>query len=1116
MSLRLVYGHFGSGKTSFCIHEALSQNESCLYIAPQQFTFTAEQRFCNTVNIHGLGGVQIVSFQRLAARVLSLQKGGALPRLDSRMKAIIMQKLLIENKKKLRVFKKAENDTCLAGELCTLFGELKRYSISPDVLRMAAESLPHCGDKFSDIALLLEKYEETVSGKYADRDDDIELLSTAILTTDFVKDKEIFIDRFDGFDPGEIACIRSMLAVAKRVTVTVALLPEDKNKSEFMLHARMADKLTEIAHEINVPIEKSVILGERKIDNQELAFLEKSYFTYPTSLYENKTESIKLLTSINPMEEVHHAARMILKLCREKGYRFRDIAVCARNIDMYEEFLSSAFACYDIPFFMDRRISILQHPFVVFVLSALELILKGFSYDVMFRYIKSGFLRIRQEDADTLENYVLATGIRGNIWKSEENWKARVRLYGEEESEVDKETLRIADMTRRKIMAPLLKLESDLRNGKSAADKCVAIYAFLTAMKAERRIRAIAKLFEKNGDLGSAAEYRGVYNDLVDALDGIYDTFGDEEISLRRLYDMLRVGLGDFETGIIPSSSDSVSVGSIDRVKGYNVKAVFAFGVADGVFPASPERGGILPDADRIALSSLGVDIATMENKTILEEEHLIYKCITMPTEFLCLSYAAADMEGNAMRPSRIYNRVREIFPAVCEVSELTGIAAEEKISVPDITMRHVLSALRNGEADEKMRRAMGWLLEHRQDEMEAALSSLMDRETDIYLKPDTVNALYGQRFKTSVTRLEKQASCPFAFYTSYVLGAKERKIMQPAATDAGRFLHDFIDMFSKRLRENHINWRSVDSAYIDKEFEIIAPLLEGRISKFALENSPRLAYLFTRLRASVRASILMLSEHMRASSFEPLGYELKFDENGDFLPLTIPLPEGKSIQLTGRIDRADALYSAEKNQTLLRIIDYKSGTPSFDLGDISAGLQLQLAVYISALCTKENETFVGKNPTAAGMLYFKIDDPIVDALPSEQNEVIDSLHKKKFKLSGLVLSDEDVIRAMDLKISTSSDVLPARLSKGIPSGNVATQKQFAAITETAIHTAKRLSQEILNGNVSIRPYQKEDKTPCAYCQYRSICTHDGKTFRQIEKKMPSEVWAEMEAADGR
>ena len=46
--------------------------------------------------------------------------------------------------------------------------------------------------------------------------------------------------------------------------------------------------------------------------------------------------------------------------------------------------------------------------------SALEIIEKSFTYDSMFRYLRSGMSGISREDVDLLDNYCLAVGIRGS------------------------------------------------------------------------------------------------------------------------------------------------------------------------------------------------------------------------------------------------------------------------------------------------------------------------------------------------------------------------------------------------------------------------------------------------------------------------------------------------------------------------------------------------------------------------------------------------------------------------------------------------------------------------------------------------------------------------------
>ncbi len=1112
MSLRLIYGKIGSGKTSFCIKEALESGKHVYFITPEQFTFTAEKRICGLVNVHGLGGVEVLSFKRLAARILAEEEGAALPRLDNRTKAILLQKILVDNARKLTALQGLVKEQGMAGMLAKLFGEMKRYNITVASMREVAETLPHMEKKLQDLALLYEAYTSTVQSRFSDRDDDLYRLAEVLRKKNVIGDTAIYLDRFDGFDASEFAAIASMLSAGVNVTVTLCFHPRDAALSPFVLHEKMAKRLVAIARESGAEVLAPVILERQRSAAAPLLFLEDAYFSYPTKVYGGKPEGLRLIAAPNPLGEVHHAARRILQFCREKGYLFRDIAIAVRNTAGYERYIEAVLPAYGIPFFMDRTINILEHPFTVFVLSALELITKGYTYETVFRYIKSGFLRIPAETVDALENYVLATGIRGDVWKNEEKWNMRAAAYTERETEEDVQLQAIADATRRKIVLPLIRLEENLKAGKTAAEKCEAMYAFLEEMKAPRRVLALARLFEKNGDFATAAEYRGVYNDFIDALDGVCDAFGDENIGIRRLYEVLRIALGAVETGIIPSAQDGVLVGSIDRIKGYEVKALLVIGVQDGVFPAPPDRGGILSDMERSTLSSAGLEFASAETKTLYEEEHLIYKCLTIPTTHLELSFPAADMEGETQRPSSIFQRIRELFPEVEERNLLLGLTDADKISVPDITLQYLLNDLRAGDASGDMLAAYGWLSENEPEKMQEGISALHYKNRTQKLSPETVRAFMGDTQTASVSRLEKLAACPFSYYATYMLGAKERKIMQPGAADAGRFLHDFIDVFSRRLRDNGMTWQAVNDAYIRQEFTEIVPLLDRRLSAYMLENSPRYAHLFVRLQSAVGTAVAMLAEHMRRCAFEPLGYELSFSEGGDLKPLTFTLPGGGKVRLSGRIDRADALFRPEKQDTLVRIIDYKSGAKGFDLDDVYHGLNLQLAVYISALCAPENRIITGGEAKPAGMLYFRLTDPVVDASPMEEPENIEKLHRKEFKLKGLVLSDEAVLQKMDSGIGKSSEILPARIGTSGIIGSVASGEQFEILSRHVKKTVTKLLGALEAGHVDIAPYRRDDTSACTYCKFASFCAHDGSGFRKLEKQKAEEIWREMEA----
>lgn len=49
--------------------------------------------------------------------------------------------------------------------------------------------------------------------------------------------------------------------------------------------------------------------------------------------YEGAVEELTLLKANSPYSEVEWTAAEILRLVREEGYRFRDIAVCARSLE---------------------------------------------------------------------------------------------------------------------------------------------------------------------------------------------------------------------------------------------------------------------------------------------------------------------------------------------------------------------------------------------------------------------------------------------------------------------------------------------------------------------------------------------------------------------------------------------------------------------------------------------------------------------------------------------------------------------------------------------------------------------------------------------------------------
>jgi len=380
------------------------------------------------------------------------------------------------------------------------------------------------------------------------------------------------------------------------------------------------------------------------------------------------------------------------------------------------------------------------------------------------------------------------------------------------------------------------------------------------------------------------------------------------------------------------------------------------------------------------------------------------------------------------------------------------------------------------------------------------------------------IQELYGSNAYSTVSRIEKYTACPFAYYVQYGLGAKERKIYQLSPPDVGTFMHAVVERFSKMLEEQDISWRVFEKAWCEQQVSIIVDSLIEGMKNTILGGSKRFKALTSRLKRVVTRSVWLIAEHIRMSSFNPIGYEVDFGEGGTFPPIVIELDSGEKITLVGRIDRVDALKIDDG--TYLRIVDYKSGEKDFKLSDVYYGLQMQLITYLDALW-ENSDKHDENNVYPAGMLYFKLDDPIIKGCGLNTEEEIEIAIMKKLKMRGLLLSDVQLIKHMDNTIEGNSRIIPARINKGdvLGKSSVASLDQFTMLRTYVKKLLKDMCTEIVKGNVAIKPYKKKKLTSCQYCSYSSVCQFDltqkENSFNLLHDREDDAVWKLMtEATD--
>ncbi|AKA70723.1 helicase-exonuclease AddAB subunit AddB [Clostridium scatologenes] len=1142
MSLRFIYGRAGSGKSHFCLNDIKKKiNEGAdnplILLVPEQFSFQAEKNLIKIIGEAGMLKAQVLSFRRMAYKVLNEVGGLTRKHINASGKSMLIYKIMEENSSKLKVFKKSVKRQGFITTVSDIITEFKRYDITLENLNSTLDRIENenLRNKMEDLILIFSQFEERLHKKYVDSEDDLTILAEKMSKSHMFDEAEIWIDEFSSFTPQEYKVLDRLMDKTKRINITLCTdyldcSLVDNSTDVFLPTKSTEEKILKIVLEKNIKYDKPIALKcspcYRFKDTKELQHLEKYLFSYPYKVYKEKCEDISIFKALNKYTEVEDTARDIVRMCRDSGFRFKDIAVISGDLDGYESLFSAIFKEYDIPYFIDKKRKINDNPIIMLIMSVVEILSQNWSYESVFRYLKTGLLELNKEDIDLVENYVLSSGIKGSAWVKEEPWDFGLSYSFEkkETSDYEKETLNNINLIRDKIREPIIKLYQDIKGRKKGRDICEGIYNFLCNIKLDEKVAAWIEYFKENEELDKANEYSQIWNIVMEVLDQIVEVMGEETLSVGTFSQVLSKGFDEYEIGVIPPALDQVLIGSVTRLKSHDVSVLYIVGVNDGVFPAALAQEGVLTDSDRELLKERGIEIAKDTRSRAFEEQFLVYTTLTTVSKYLRLSYSIADEVGKTKRPSIVIGRIKKIFSNVEEEGNLIEISDDEEklkyVTGPRSTFNKLISNIKkdsNGYITPMWLDVYRWY--NKNDKWNRKLENVFNgfsysNEAEI-MDTNRVRKLYGRHLNISVSRLERFVNCPFSYFIQYGLNAKERKVYKLSSPDLGSFMHNVLQVFSSKLKEEKLSWKEIDSEWCEKEVsEIVDEILESMPSS-VFNSSKRYKHITNNAKRILNRSVWLIAEHMKRGGFEPSGYELSFGNSGDFPPISLQLHSGETISLIGRVDRVDSMSSEEN--TYLRIVDYKSGTKEFKLSDVYYGLQMQLLIYLDAMLT-ELEKEMNKEAIPGGILYFKLDDPIVKTKGDITDSEIEERIMKALKMNGLLLDDPDIIRGMDNEIEKNSDIIPASIKKdGTLSkaySSVATIEQFNLLRKYVRDTIASLCEQILEGNICVKPSKHKNGNACEYCIYPSICQFDTSLeenkYKIINDKSDETVWNEI------
>ena len=205
----------------------------------------------------------------------------------------------------------------------------------------------------------------------------------------------------------------------------------------------------------------------------------------------------------------------------------------------------------------------------------------------------------------------------------------------------------------------------------------------------------------------------------------------------------------------------------------------------------------------------------------------------------------------------------------------------------------------------------------------------------------------FDANYRFSPSQLETYLSCPFQFFSKYVLDLKpvdDRDELDEDLTQKGSRIHDILENF-----ETFVQQQAADSDLTQIAASQIDHALEGQLAVATELDRGLWEIERGRLGRTMELYVLQRRDYQQhgGGPFIPYRLEFAFGEAGTDHPELEIDRGGQTFRLRGRIDRVD--LAKMPAGACFRVIDYKSGSvPSST--QVKQGEMLQLPLYAMAV----------------------------------------------------------------------------------------------------------------------------------------------------------------------
>lgn len=1153
--VRFLLGPAGCGKTYQCLDEARAalranpEGPPLLFLAPKQATFQLERQVLAGAEVPGYTRLHILSFERLAERILRRCAAPAPPLLTEGGRVMVLRALLARNASELSVFRATARLPGFARQLSEAVRELEQHNVEPERLREVAAQIDRRSrlrGKLLDLAAMATRYREWLAQRRLE--DPTRLLRLAREAAEASAPAsrgspgpapmprpvdpwfaELWLDGFAEMTPAELDLVAAVIPRCGRATLAFCVESPSPTPGEWLSPWSLVGR-TQTALRDRLARNRSLDLSNvclsdpasptRFSTSPTLRHLERYWMSprpFLPSQPGSEDSSLRLVRCANPEAEAITAARAVLRFVREEHGRYREAAILVRSLDPYQAVIRRVFARYGIPIFLDRREGVAHHPLAELVRSALRLAAFGWRTEDWMSVLKTGLAGGDEQIVDALENAALAAGWEGETWLNplpspidrplpsgaHPGAVLPTRPDQIQRAACERSGLARLESFRCKLTPPFAALVDQLQNSGAAVNGTQFAEAFRRLWKA---LRIEAKLAAWNEDAPSAAGgstvpaggriHSTVWQDLNALIDDLALAFRDDPLPLREWLPIVEAGLSDLSVGVVPPTLDQVLVGAIDRSRNPDLKLAVLLGWNDGVFPAPLPAPGLLNESERRDLESNGVPLGPDRRRRIGRERYYAYIACTRARQRIVVTYAERDLDDRLLNPSPFLGPLRRLFPGLTEEAALTRPGWDEIEHATEAVvplMRHARREPRTGSirTNEPLPGRLHELdildVSETTDLSEGLPSRLADR-------------LYGPgALRTSVTRLEQFAACPFRFFVHSGLRAEERQLLEADVRQTGSFQHEVLARFHAQIAEDGKRWRDLTPADARERVGQIAEAVAREFAHGLFQTNARGRFAARALSRSLQDFVEVMVEWMRTSyGLDPVCAELVFGALDSELPAwEVGLAEGQRLMLQGKIDRIDLARTEERSGAWCVVVDYKSSARKVDAVLMENGIQIQLPAYMAALraLNRQRPLFGCTRLEPAGVFYVNlrggwkgISNRTEAAVRTEAARRAPYVHRGRFDGTALPVLD----RLWDQpEISGQFLYSPG----GKPSGrhhDPLPAAEFAALLDRVEQTIRGTGRQIFAGVARVDPYAKgTTETACRTCLYQSICRFD-------------------------